>query len=328
MANTMSGRGARGSARGTPAAVKAKPTMTAPAPSAAKAPHQEIIPSIKKGALSKDVGPAAIVALAMSYTDEQKALQLSQGADRKRYEVLSSLTLAISKAAKADTSIDLTATAKVGSDGQKAMNVLNAQLGLALGFREVIQVGKGDKVKDKIVWAKSVAQYFPMPGEDKDLPEVKRKDSFRGNFMTTLKKAAMTALGINERGIDAKMDKKEGTLMLSGPEVKKQFGQPSVLLNEVQSIAKGDEKVKLTEKPSFTAIAARAGEAHGKPVHRGSNTRGAAAQSVANPGLAFEAICKSMTQALERMKSPTEAVIKLVQGVESAVDLWLSNNAK
>lgn len=303
----------------------ARPKKVQPtAPVVEVATREIVIPKISAKAMSKDVGPLAIAALAQSLGDDQKAVALAQGAERKRYEVLSSLTLAISKAAKADPSIDLTATTRVGPEGTRAMGVLNDQLGIALGFREVAEV----KGKQRLVYAKAVAQYFPQTGEDKDLPEVKRKGSFRSNFLTTLKKAAMTALGLNERGIDAKYDKKEGTLMLAGPEIKKQFGQPSVLLNEVQRPQKGNEKIELKEKPSFTAIAAKAAEAHGKVINRTSNTRGGAAQAVANPGLAFATICKGMIQALERTKDPSPAVIKHAQSVESALDIWLGNWAK
>lgn len=335
MANTMSGRGARGSNIGkgapTPNAVKAqgdKP-FEVKVPTVAKAKNEIIIPKIAKGALSKDVGPVVIKQLATAWDDDVKIEQMKVGSEKMKYSALAALTQACVKAARADDSIDLTATTKSGPDGQKAMGVLNDQLGLALGFREVVTVGEGDKAKQRIIWAAAVKQYFPVSGEDKGLPEVKRKDTFRGNFMTQLKKAAMTALGIVDRDIEVKMDTKAGTLSLSGPEIKKQFGAPSVLLNEKQTVqnSKGDD-VKLAEKPSFTAIAAKAAEAHGKHVNRSSNTRGAATQSLTNPGLALDGICTSMIQALDRLKEPSKGQIESVKKVESAIDVWLSNNEK
>lgn len=328
MASTMAGRGARGSNAGkaVPDALKANPPLTAPPTPKAVA----VIPSIKKGALSKDVGPLAIKTLAQVFDDEAKVAQLAHGAEKSRHIVMANLTQAIVKAAKADQSIDLTATVASGDKAAKAMGTLNDQLGIALGFREVVTVGEGDKAKQKIVWAKSVAQFFPVQGDDKDAPEVKRKNTFRGNFVTLLKRCGMTALGIIERNIETSVDKKAGTLMLSGPEIKKQFGTPSVLLNEKQTVqnAKGDD-VKLTEKPSFTAIAAKAAVDHGKVINRTSNTRGSQ-QTLANPGLALDGICTSMVQALDRLKAPnvTKAQIASVKKVESAIETWLTNNDK
>lgn len=282
-----------------------------------------IIPKIKPGAMSKDVGPIVIAGLAQAYADETKGRELITGAQSKTYNLLAQLTQAIVKAAKADTSIKLSIAS--GTDA-KAQGLLNDQIGIALGFREVITVGSGDKTKQRVSYAKSVTQYFPMPNEDKQSDAYKRKTTMRSNFLHMIKKCQLTADTIIQQDIDVKMDKASGTLMLSGPAVKKQFGASSVVLNEKQNVtdSKGNE-TKLTEKPSFTALAAKAKESHGAaPIPRTSNTRGAGTV-LNNPGQALNALCKSVIEMLARVKNPGPAQITSVKQVESAIDTWLSN---
>ena len=90
---------------------------------------------IKKSALSVDVGPRVIHAM-FGMEERVGALveELHTLRGVKRYEQLSELTLAVAKAARADNNIDLAATY---SGDKKAMEKLNDQLGIALGFREV-----------------------------------------------------------------------------------------------------------------------------------------------------------------------------------------------
>lgn len=325
MANVQSGMTgkmkANAAAAAIAAAAKAKPVP---------APAKEItVPKIKASAMSKDVGPAAVIALFKADQDVAQATALTAGAERKRYDTKTSLTLAIVKAATADKSIDLTATAKPDKEGKAAMSVLNDQLGIALGLREVVDNAEG---KPRVVWSKAVRQYFPLAGEDRKDPAVKRKETFRGNFVTQLKNCALVALGILDNGMTAKANKEHGTLQLSGPAVKKQFGMDNVLLNEtkVQKDAKGKE-VELAEKASFTAIAAKAKEDHGGTARRGSNTRGAAATAKASalsPDKALAGICSAMVDALQKVKTPSAAMVEEVRKVENAIDQWLGEHGE
>jgi hypothetical protein len=302
----------------------AKQKLVAPDPVVETA--VSIIPKIKAGAMSKDVGPIVIAGLAQAYADETKGRELITGAQSKTYNLLAQLTQAIVKAAKADTSIKLSVAS--GTDA-KAQGLLNDQIGIALGFRDVITVGSGDKTKQRVTYAKSVAQFFPMPNEDKQSDAYKRKTTMRSNFLHMVKKCELAADAIIQQDMDVKMDKASGSLMLSGPAVKKQFGQASVVLNEKQTVtdSKGNE-TKLNERPSFTALAAKAKESHGGTIHRGSNTRGDAATQLSNPGQALNALCKSVIEMLARVKNPGPAQITSVKQVESAIDTWLTNWAK
>jgi len=197
--------------------------------------------------------------------------------------------------------------------------LLNNQIGIALGYREVVTMGEGDKARDRVVYARAVERYFPSAKDAKDSPEAKRKATLRSNFIHMVKKCAMTAAGIIEKDMTAAMDKESGTLRLSGPAVKKQFGAGSVLLNEKQTVGEGDKAIKLTEKPSFTAIAAKAAESHGKIVHRASNTRGR--QLNVSPEDAVSGLCKSLIAAIERIGGKiTDTVKTSLESVVSAID--------
>lgn len=281
-----------------------------------------VIPTIKASAMSTDVGPMVISGLATAYDDESKGRELIAGAQAKQYTLLSTLTQGILKAAKADKNIVLGIAS--GTDPKK-QSFLNDQIGIALGFKEVVTVGSGDKQKQRVAYASTVTKFFPMPSDDKNSPEYKRKATTRSNFLHMLKKCQQAAEGILMANMDAKMDKVSGTLLLSGPGVKKQFGVESVLLNEKQTVTdKKGVETKLTEKPSFTALAAKAKEAHGAPIHRGSNTRGAGAQ-LSNPSEALSALCKSVTDMLARVKEPKKAQIEAVKSLDSAIETWLMN---
>lgn len=317
---TPKGTGLTGKALAA-AAKAAKAKGTTNEPKEVKA----VIPVIKKGALSVDVGPIVIAGLAKAYDDEDKAKQLMAGVDSKRYDLLAQLVLGIAKAAKADGSIDLKATVMSGSDGSKAMGLLNDQLGLALGFKEVKTVVKGDTKAEKIVYSEKVRHFFPMPGEDKNDAAVQRKATLRSNFVHMLKKASMTALNVIERKIDVKMDKAAGTLLISGPEVKKQFGAASVHLNEKQTVknAKTGEEQKLTQRPSFTALATQAAIAHGKAVKTGSNTRGQG-QQLTNPTAALQGLSKAVVKACENIQQPNDKQIEALEAMQSAIETTLA----
>jgi hypothetical protein len=281
-----------------------------------------LVPKIKATALSKDVGPLVIRGLAEAHSAEAQAQAVLDTVEAKRYDLLSKLTMGIFKAAKADKSIDLS-TSFLGKEGAQQSAYLNDQLGIALGFKEVqtINVGTPQEAK-RVAWAKGVAELVLSTKEEKDTPEGKRKATIRSNFLHSLKKCAQVACSMLEDKVNGKYDEKAGTLLLSGPSIKAQFGQPSVLLNEKQTIGEGDKKVKLTEKPSFTAIAAKAGEKHGKPVHRGTNTRGNS-RALANPTAAMDDIAKSFISFVNKIDKPNEKQTAILQSVRDAIDAKL-----
>lgn len=253
-----------------------------------------LVPVIRKGALSLDVGPFVIAGFAKARVDEDEANKMLKDVDAKRYDLLSQLTQGILKAARADTSIDL---AVAFSKDPKQQGYLNDQLGIALGFKEVQTLNPGtDKEAKRVAWSKSVAGYILSTAEEKATDLGKRKATIRSNFLHALKKCCMAAQSLIDNKIDVKMDKEAGTLRLSGPAVKQIFGAPTVHLNEKQTV--GD--VKLTEKPSFTALAANAATKRGNVVNRVSGTRGRS-KVLANPTSALEDIAKSFLSIVNTM---------------------------
>jgi hypothetical protein len=288
---------------------KVKVVATVPPASTALA-----VPKIAKGAISKDVGPLAIATLAKIGRDETAAKQVLLAVTQKTYDIQSRLTLAIVKAAKVDGSIVL---ANVFSDDTKARNHLFNQVGIALGYREIFEVNG----KQTVSYAASVKQYFPNAADqDKESPEAKAKATFRTNWVHRITQCVQVAQGIIERKMDAAIDKASGTLRLAGPEVKKQFGAPSVLLNERQSVTTGDTTVKLKAKPSFTAIASAAGAAHGHAVRTGSNNR--AAKIVANPAAAIEQMAGPFVACVQKLDAAkiTGATKAALESVYNAID--------
>lgn len=276
-----------------------------------------LVPTIKAGALSKDVGPMVIAGLAKAYEDEKKANELLDAVKGKRYDLLAATTAAIVKAAKADDSIDLSASFK---DNKKAINALNAQLGLALGFREVETTGEGDKEKSRLVFAKSVAKYFPTAKDPKDAPATIQKATTRSNFMHLLKKCTQAAHGIVVKDLEFKKDAKTGTLQISGPEVTKTFGADTVLLDEKLTVGEGDTAKKLKKKPSFTALAEIGAAAEGKVVAKRGQT-GTSGTAV-DISTAIQSICGSIVSTLDKVKDKQldPKTTEALKAARSAID--------
>lgn len=254
------------------------------------------IPTIAKGALSKDLGPMIIAGLAKTQRDETQAKQIIAGVQTKSQALLSQLTMGIVKLALADKTVNLAA---IFGDDKAAKVLLGNQIGLALGYRQVYTVGEGAKAKQTIAYADSVKQYFPNADDkDKESPEAIAKATFRTNWAHRVTQCAQVANGIIEKKMKAEIDKGSGVLRLSGPAVAKQFGAKSVLLNEKQNVGEGKATVKLTNKPSFTAIATAAGEAHGRVRMTTSTARAAVTvdpdKAVQGMAAAFVAACEKL----------------------------------
>lgn len=279
--------------------------------------------TVKSGALSVDIGPMVIAGLAKSWDVEQKANAMLMEVESKRYDLLSQTTAAIVKAVKADDSIDLSVAFK---GDPKLMNVLNDQLGIALGFREItVGVDAGGNEIKRVATAKAVAKYFPGPKDDKNSQEYKRKSTLRSNFLHMVKKCAMAASGLIESDTQFVQDKESGTLQISGPAVKKAFGQETVLLNEKQVVGEGENSVKLAQKPSFTAVAKMGAEAAGKVLPQRSQT-GISGAAV-NTGEAVQKIAKSLADVCAKLKLPADEATKKALAIAlNAIDRVLKGS--
>ena len=282
------------------------------------------IVSVKASALSVDVGPAVIAGLASTFKEEEKMLELQRGIESKRYDLLAQTTQAILKAATADESIDLSVA--FAGDSKK-MKILNDQLGLALGFREVTVLPAtkegGPEVK-RITWAKAVHKFFPTAKDtNKDSAEYKRKDTLRSNFLHMVKKCAQAANGIMVSDAKVAVDKESGTLQLSGPAIQEKFGQETIILNEKQVIGEGENKVKLAAKPSYTAVAALGAEAAGKVLQTRKDSR--IASNAVDPATAVRSIAKSLADACGKLKLPADDETKRALSIaQNAIDKVLA----
>jgi hypothetical protein len=250
--------------------------------------------------------------------DERQAKELSESKDVKRREGLVITTAAIVKAAKADKNFKLE---DVLSSSEQTKDALLGRIWIALGFKHVIQVGEDGATKPKVVWVPDVAQYVaPNKKVDGD-SVVKQKNSVRSNMSTLVKKCAVSALHIIDKNLDAKVE--NGQLRITGPAVKEQFGQTSVLLNENQTVQVVDKKglatgetVKLKEKPSFQAIATRAAESHGKVMASRVDSR---KEIVADPEKEIVAMSKRFVTILEAIKKLNKELSADVKGALESV---------
>jgi hypothetical protein len=284
-------------------------------PNGKKPPGREPlpVPVVNAKALSVDVGPRVIAGFMQNAETEQKANQMLAGVASKRYDLLAQMTQAIMKAARADKSIQLGA---YFSGDNKLVNAENDKLGLALGFRKVVKTGEGDRVRERVVLHPDVAKLFPG-SEVKDTPEYKRRATVLSNFLHSLKKCAQAAEGMIQKDVKVAIDAKSGTLRISGPEVKKTFGQDSVLLNEKQTIGEGDKKKKLLAKPSFTAVADIGARAHNKVMITRKDSR---TQS-ADPVLSFVSVCTTLVQAIGKLgPKPDDRQVKALAAVQNAIE--------
>lgn len=264
-----------------------------------------IVP-LQKKALSVDVGPACLALLDKARVDNATAQELLKGVESSKFKIISTVTMAVIKAAKADKNINLAA---VYSGDNKLMNELHNQLGLALGTRVLKEIKDGDTVMTRVVPSPAVADFFPSAGEKKDSPDYARKETLRSNWTTLVKRAAGAACGVIDKDIKAEMDKKAGTLMLSGPAIKTQFGADKVLLNENISQVSKDKPLKA--RPSFTAIRDMGALVHdAAPIGGKSNTRTGGqgqtqdAPTIVNPDVAFQSMAKQMAMALGKFDGP------------------------
>jgi hypothetical protein len=289
------------SAEGTKTAAKADET-------------RDLVVTLKAGALSTDVGPRVLATLAKADADEEKAAALLSEVGAKRYDALAEMTMAVTKAAKHDDTINLGSSFK---DDKKAANLLFKQIRLALGIDEIVTVGKGDKAVAKQQTAAGVSKYFPSPKDDKDGIEYKRKNTFRSNFSHQLKKCIQAAAGIIEENLTVKTNKEEGTLMISGPKVEQVFGKSEVILNEKQG--EGEDKLKV--KPSFTALANIGAQAHGKVIAQRAQT-GTSGKAVDADSVVLSQVAE-LLKTVNKISNVTEPQRKALESLVSTINTKL-----
>lgn len=328
------------------AARKGKPVTTKAAPKgkaevAATVGQGSI--QIKRAACSLDLGPSIIAAWAGDEARKAEITnELSILTTTRRWDLIAQLTAGIVKAARNDESIDLS-LAFTGDT--KKQTQLNNLIGIALGFRTVVTSApdKNGISYDTVVNHPAVKDFFTMPGEtEQNTPNFVQKKNFGKNFASALKKCAGSAQAIIDRKIEAEYDKKLGTLVISGPEVKKRFGQETVVLNGSKTVGEGATKVELNEKPSFQALSVWGGETVGaaavpsapgtagsrgtKPGTIGGGAAAAAdkATKTLKPDAAMIYLCDTLVKAIEKYEGEiTAEVMTAFDSVTNAIDVKL-----
>ena len=105
-----------------------------------------------------------------------------------------------------------------------------------------------------------------------------------------LKKSSQAAACVIDIGASVQMDENIGTLVVSGREVAKAFGNHRVVLDERQISG-------LKRRPSFTALAAIAQERRGIVPRQGSSTRGV--RAVESSDTKFEEFCREFVRLIK-----------------------------
>lgn len=308
------------------AAVKANPkageTKTAPATKAVAI----VLPNSK--AMSTDVGAKIVSAFVSVFEQDKQIAEMTRDVDKRRHDVLASMTSAIVKAANNDPNIDLT---DVFSGEQKKINALNQLLMLAMGIQEVVTVGKEGAKTQKVQYTKEVAKFFPTAKDEKGSEAHSKKVTQRTTFLHQLKRTIQAAHAIREENITFKTDQATGTLAISGKTVEKHFGVPAVIVNEKQTIETGTgdnvQKTKLKVKPSFTELARIGAAVAGKAV-QGRTQRSTAPTGVVASDKALINIAKEFVKALGLYKGEvTEPLSEALKGVANAVTVTMERKA-
>lgn len=290
----------------------AKKAVKKEAEAVEEAPRGELI-VVPKKALSLDVGPKVIAAYSNITEEDQSVKAQMKALADKRYDTLATLTNGILHAAKNDDGIDLSV---YFAGDSKAIQMMNDRVGVALGWRDSVMVGEGDKAKPKVVYSESVAAYFPRKDDAEEVKQ--KKKTVVSNFMHAVKKCAMAAAGILESDAKVSVDKESGTLKLSGPAIKKEFGVDSVLLNEKQKVeGKKGETIALKQKPSFTQMANVGARAHGAVLQK--RKQSGIAGTAADPTKLLQETAKAFVAIVSKIDTPNDAQIKAMESVYSAV---------
>lgn len=273
--------------------------------------------TLNKGALSTEVGPAMLKAYALSFENEQKAHDILNEIEAKRYDVLANTTQAIVKAAKSDKAVNLAAA--FGQDTAEK-NKLSKMIDLALGLQVYETVTTTGGSSQVLRTNPAIASYFPTKTDDKDAPATKRKATFRTNWAHLKTKCIQAAHGIISADITVKKDEKSGTLLLSGPAIQKEFGQDQVLLNEKQTIPDPKNKensVQLKVKPSFTQVARIGAAAEGKVVEIRKDSR--AQTATIDADTAVQSQCSQLIASLGKLEKPNDKTLASLNSLASAI---------
>lgn len=308
-------------AKAATATVQSKPVeMGKLAPTESKA---VAIPQVKAGALSLDLGPMIAKAIA-KFTEGDKALQKARLEQNERdYTMISAITAAGVKATRADPSIDFALI--LGKDDAKKKEVF-AKMYIATGLKKVVRRGKPGQEVEQLDWNPDTEVGQILGESEKDAKDVKElKDSYRTNLSKKLRQAMLSALWLVEtKGVNFKQDKDSGTLLLSGPGVQSIYGAPAVLLNQAVNQPNRDadgadmgSKTTLKAKPSFTDIAKRAQEAHGKVLMSLGSGR---VKQFDDQHAHVVHICDMMVKVLEKYSDPNPAAQAALESALNAIE--------
>lgn len=231
----------------------------------AKAEKPKPVPiKVNKNAIQVQVGPQVIAAMVAEKQAEEKAHEFQEQVTLARGEALGRLTQACYNAALADDAIKLE---DVFAESKATRSALFERLYIAIGVKVPDPDGS-------LSYAESVKKHFPPMNATKAAKETdayKRKDTFKKNFGTAIKKAATMALGmIQTKAVPSFDDKarclvvKNAPKMIAGPDA----GEG------IETVLNGSQHEGATRKASLEAFReiaqSRAGKAPAKGKTNGT----------------------------------------------------------
>lgn len=302
-------------------------TQTVSSPIAAAPTSTAVsLPPVKAAALQRQLGPMIAKGITQFVEGDQELKAQRALQTERDYVLSSSITEACVNAARADQSIDL--TVMLGKDAA-AKAAHNKKIYYLLGLKDIVMRGKEGKQEAVFDWdpKTEVGKYLGV--SEKDPPEVKaKKDQYRANLSTLLTKCQKAALWLLEaKGVNFKHDNDTGTLMLTGPGVQGIYGAPVVLVNQKaeQPLRDAEGKdmgstVNLKAKPSFTDMARRAAESHGKVMVPRADSR---MKQFDDKHAQVVHMCDLFIKTLEKYEDPNDAATKALESVMTAIEQTL-----
>lgn len=212
----------------------------------------------------------------------------------KNYQVLALMTLGIFEAARRNE-VCLDSAFRQSRKDQKK---LNDQLCLVLGVKQESVTGG----KRKIAYTDVAALFV-------------HNDTARTNFAHALKKCTKTAVGLLDLKAEIRLEPKAGKLVAAGPGIRGEFGLREITLDE-------KPREGLTQRPSYTALAAIAERNRGIVPKRGSMTRGR--RAITSSDTQFESLCREL---LHRLNAIGRLSTRQSHALE-AVSLAIEHRAK
>jgi hypothetical protein len=244
-----------------------------------------LVPTSK--ALATDIGPIILAQFQAGLEAESEKRRYQQLEAKNKNEAAARLTLALLNASKVDPKFRLEVYT---GDDNRTIQQMNDYARIVVGVSEIVD--------GKIITTAAASPYFTPTGDEakrlgKDSPEFKKRVANAKNFSTSVKKAALSALGLSDLNAKVRFSEEASTLQIEGPKVKERFGLTKVTIDDAK-------KEGMKEKPSLTVLRDIAASKRGGSTSWGKQGRVQSTQSTTSVE-AFGQICNTLIEAIAKL---------------------------